>query len=88
MNRRNAVIGWATWTVLKQVLKRNAKADAEAADEEARQSRRWRRGAPEEEPEPKKKRSKRRVIGFLAACAVGVGVWLGTRRQGDDEPVE
>ena len=43
MNRRNAVVGWATWSIFKQVLKRNAKADAAAAEEEEKRSRRFRR---------------------------------------------
>ena len=67
-NRRNAVLGWATWSVLKRTLHRKAAAEAEAAkaaEEEAAASR-WRRrraAEPEPEPEPKKKRSKRRLIG-------------------------
>ncbi len=81
MNRRNAVVGWATWTVIKQVLKRNAKAEAAEPEPEAKRSRRLRRKeqAVEAPVEPKKKRGKRRVLGFLVAAGIGVGAWLGTR---------
>jgi hypothetical protein len=90
MNRRNAMLGWATWAVIKRVLKRNAKAEVEAVAEGAK--RRFRRGKDqvvEEAAEPKKKtRSKRRVLGFLAATAVGVGAWLKARGGRGGEPVE
>ena len=82
MNRRNAVVGWATWTVFKQVLKRSAKADAAQAEAESKSSRRLRRKDKAAEPQPeqrKKRRGKRRMIGFLAATGIGVGAWLGTR---------
>ena len=88
MNRRNAVVGWATWSIFKQVLKRNAKAEAAAAEEEARRSRRFRRRkeeAVEVEVKPRRKRGKRRVIGFLVATGIGVGAWLGTRGRGSKE---
>jgi hypothetical protein len=90
-NRRNAVLGWATWAAAKTVLRRRfaAKADAEAAraaEEQAAARRWWRRGARGEPPppelEPKKKRSKGRLIGFVMATAVGIGIWLRTRRKG------
>ena len=85
MNRRNAVIGWATWAVFKQLLKRNAKAGAQV--EEEKRSRRLRRKeqAAETQVEPKRKRGKRRVLGFLVAGAIGVGVWLSTRGKGKSD---
>jgi hypothetical protein len=36
VNRRNAVIGWFTWTVGKRMLKRKAKAVVPAVDAETR----------------------------------------------------
>jgi hypothetical protein len=91
-NRRNAVLGWATWAAAKTVLRRKVAAKAEAdaareADEQAAARRWWRRGArgeppPPPEPEPKKKRSKRRLVGFVMATAVGIGIWFRTRRKG------
>lgn len=87
MNRRNAVVGWATWTIFKQVLRRNAKAEAAQADEETKRSRRLRRKEQvvEAPVEPKKKRGKRRVIGFLVAGAIGVGAWLSMRGKGKSD---
>lgn len=82
MNRRNAVIGWVTWTFFKGFLKRQAKVEQSSEEEEARRYLRWRRSqAAEPEPEPKK-RSNKRVVAFLAATAVGVGIWLKARRPG------
>jgi hypothetical protein len=88
-NRRNAVVGWATMTVFKTWLSRRGKSDQEAAAraaaEEEAAKRWWRRGAsgepPPPPPEPKKKRKKGRAIGLLMATAVGVAVWLGSRRS-------
>jgi hypothetical protein len=88
MNRRNAMLGWATWTVFKRVLKRNAEAEAAAAEEAERSRRRWRRSQAEPPPPEPKKRRKRRLIPFLAAGAVGVGVWLKTRGGRRSEPLE
>ena len=89
MNRRNALVGWATWAVIKRVLKRNARANAAAAEEDEKLSRRQRRKqeAAEAPVEGKKKRPKRRVIGFLVATGIGVGVWMKTRggRKADVE---
>ena len=84
MNRRNAVVGWATWTVFKQVLKRNAKAEAAAAEEESKRSRRFRRKeeADEVEATPKKKRESVACSRFLVATADRRRVWLGTRGRG------
>ena len=87
MNRRNAMLGWATWTVLKRVLKRNVRDDAGAAAEEAK--RRFRRGKEQvvELVEPKrKKRRRKRLLALAVATAVGVATWLGTKRRGS-EPV-
>src|SRR5205085_6992124 len=51
----------------------------------------WRRGAdgsPPPEPEPEtKKRSRGRLVGFVMASLVGVGIWLKTRRKGGDTAV-
>jgi hypothetical protein len=33
VNRRNAIMGWAVWTVGKQVMKRKAKAAASVVDD-------------------------------------------------------
>ena len=84
MNRRNAVIGWATWALFKQALRRNAKAEAAQVEEQSKRSRRLRRKeqAAEAQVEPRKKRGKRRVIGFLVAGAIGVGAWLSARGKG------
>ena len=87
MNRRNAVIGWATWAVFKQLLRRNAKAEAAQVEEETKRSRRLRRKdqAAEAQVEPKKKHGKRRAVGFLVAGAIGVGAWLSTRGKGKSD---
>jgi hypothetical protein len=90
MNRRNAVLGWATWTVFKRFLKNRGKAEVEAPVVEETKRSLWRRGGEQvvvavEEPPKRKKRAKR-LIPFLAATAVGVGVWLSTRRPKHDEP--
>ena len=45
MNRRNAMLGWATWTVFKQILKRNAKAEAVEGRRSKRRRRFRRQGA-------------------------------------------
>ena len=89
VNRRNAVVGWATWNVFKQILKRNAKAEAAKADAEPKSSKRLRRKERrrEAQAEPKRKRGKRRVLGALVATGIGVGAWLGSRGrkpQGDE----
>ena len=88
MNRRNAMLGWATWTVLKRVLERNAREEAEAVAEETK--RRFRRGKEQVvelvEPKRKKRWRKRRLLALAAATAVGVATWLGTRRR-SSEPV-
>jgi hypothetical protein len=80
VNRRNAILGWATWTVFKQVLRRGARSNAGAAREEPGLLTRlpWTDDSGETKKKAKK-RSRRRILGFLVACAVGVGVWLGTR---------
>jgi hypothetical protein len=82
MNRRNAFLGWATWAVAKRVLKNKAKGKPDPVEDESRRSRRRARkeaaAAPPVEA-PKKRRGKRRVIGFLVASGIGVGAWLGTR---------
>jgi len=84
MNRRNAVVGWATWSIFKQVLKRNARAEAAAAEEASKRSRRFRRRQEVAvvEEKPKRRRGKRRVLGFLVATGIGVGAWLGARSRG------
>jgi hypothetical protein len=88
MNRRNAMLGWATWTVLKRILKRNVKDDAGAAAEEAKRRLRRRKEQVVELVEPKrKKRSKKRWLALAAATAVGVATWLGTRRRESDPVV-
>jgi hypothetical protein len=90
MNRRNAVVGWATWSIFKQVLKRNAKAEAAAAEEETKRSRRFRRKEEvvEVEEKPRRKRGKRRLVGAVVATGIGVGAWLGTRRKPKGEQIE
>jgi hypothetical protein len=84
MNRRNAVVGWATWSIFKQVLKRNAKAEAAAAEEESKRSKRFRRKheVAVVEEKPRRRRGKRRVLGIIVATGIGVGAWLGTRGRG------
>ena len=54
MNRRNAMLGWATWTVFRQLAKRNAKAKPEPVEVE--EGRRFGRRRSEEVEAPKKKR--------------------------------
>ena len=81
VNRRNAVIGWATWTVIKQMLRRNAKAEA-ASEKEPKPSWRERRRADEvaaAEAEARQRRKSRRLVGFLIATGIGVGIWAKTR---------
>ena len=86
MNRRNAMLGWATWTVFRQVLKRNAKVKTQATEEES--ARRFRLRRSEEVVEkPKKKHNAFRALAVLSATAVGVGIWLRGRGRGAD-PVE
>ena len=89
-NRRNAVVGWATWAVVKQFLKRDAKAAAAPVEEETRRPRTLRRKEPAAEApvEPKKKKGKRRVIGFVVATGVGVGAWLSTRGRKPKDDLE
>jgi hypothetical protein len=87
MNRRNAMLGWATWTVVKQVLKRKADAKAEAVEEETSRRFRLRRGEEVVE-EPKKKRKTWRLLALLSATAVGVGLWMRGRGGKGSEPVE
>ena len=82
-NRRNAVLGWATWSVGKRMLHRKAEEEAKAAAEAASAKRWWSRGAagdPPPEPEPKK-RSKRRLVPFVMAALVGLGLWFRGRRK-------
>jgi hypothetical protein len=88
VNRRNAMIGWATWRVLKQLAKRNAKAAVSAQKNEEQRSRRWHRGDDEEAA--RRKRRKGRLLGAAAAAGVGLGIWLSARaRQPEEaEPVE
>src|SRR5262245_24148303 len=75
MNRRNAMLGWATWAVAKQVLKRKADAKAEVVVEEP--PRRFgRRRAVVVVEEPKKKRRKWPLLALVSATAVGVGLWM------------
>lgn len=88
MNRRNAMLGWATWTVLKRVLKRNVKDDAGAAAEEAKRRFRRRKEQVVELVEPKrKKRWRRRALALVVVTAVGVATWLSTRRRESDPVV-
>jgi len=77
MNRRNAILGWATWTVFSQLLKRKLNARSAPVEEPPRRFARWR--AEEVEP-PKKKRRPWRVVALLSATVVGVGIWIGARR--------
>ena len=88
MNRRNAVLGWATWTVFKRFFKRKAKAEAEVVAEGTK--RRFRRGKEQvaEVAEPVRKRwPSNRLLAFLAAVGVGIAAWLTRRRRGS-APVE
>jgi hypothetical protein len=87
MNRRNALVGWATLTLSKAWLVRRLRSGKEQEQEVAR--RWWRRGAAGQPPPPppKKKRSKRPVLGLLMATLVGVGIWLGAKRA-KQTPVE
>ncbi len=85
MNRRNALLGWATWTVLKQVLRRNSRARAAEAEGETRRLPRFGRA---DEPAETKKRSKRPLVGLVAATAVGVGVWMRARRPKENGEFE
>jgi hypothetical protein len=83
MNRRNAMLGWATWAVLKQLMKRKANAKAEAVEEES--ARRFgRRRSVEPVEEPKRKRKTLRAVALLSATAVGVGLWM--RKRTTKEP--
>ena len=81
MNRRNAMLGWATWTVFRQFLKRKTKAEAVEVEEPRRFRRK--RTEPVVEP-PKKKHNKFRALAVLSATAVGVGIWLRGRGRGTD----
>src|SRR4029077_13842223 len=82
-NRRNAVLGWATWSVGKRMLHRKAEEEARAAAEAASAKRWWSRGAggePPPEPEPKK-RSKRRLVPFVLAALLGLALRFRGRRK-------
>jgi hypothetical protein len=85
MNRRNALLGWATWTVFKQVLRRSSRARAAEAEGETRRLPRFARSDP---PAETKKRSKGRLVAFVAAAAVGVGVWLRSRGREENGEFE
>jgi len=87
MNRRNAMLGWATWTVFRQVLKRNVKAKTEVVEVEEGRRRLGRRRTQEVVEPPKKKHRAVRAIAVLSATAVGVGIWLRGRGRGPG-PVE
>ena len=87
MNRRNAILGWATWTVFTQLLKRNAKAKTKPEAAEVEGGRRFGRRRSEEVEAPKKKHKAFRALAVLSATAVGVGIWLRSR-GGGPEPVE
>ena len=70
MNRRNAILGWATWTVFRQLMKRNAKA--------SRPNRSRRRKTPFRPPATKRSSLRRRsgrlpALALLSATAVGLG---------------
>ena len=83
VNRRNAMIGWATWRLLKQLAKRNAAKAASTAQREEQRARRWRRG--DDEAAQAKKRRTRRLLGAAAAAGVGTGIWLGARSRQREE---
>ena len=91
MNRRNAMLGWATWTVAKQVLKRKAASKPEevVVEEPARRfGRRRSVEVIEVVEEPKKKRKTLRLLALLSATAIGVGLWMRGRGAKGPEPVE
>ena len=84
MNRRNAILGWATWTVLSQLLRRSRPSrPAPVEEESSHRIARWRN----EEPPPKKKRKTLRVVAVISAALLGFGIWMGARRA-RSEPVE
>ena len=62
VNRRNAVVGWAAWKIVKGVGKRRAKAVLPGR-------------SAEREPN---------ALALLVAAALGAGLWLWLRGNGDD----
>jgi hypothetical protein len=67
VNRRNAVVGWAVWTLARRMLKREEKGKAVGKKPAA----------------AKKKRRMRTAIAFLAALAVGAATYLRARSGGE-----
>lgn len=85
MNRRNAAVGWATWKIFKRLLKRKARSAVVSVEEAI--------GVEQlvdlpERTKKRRRRGKRRVLGFLVASAIGVGTWLGARRSKERSGVE
>lgn len=72
-NRKNAVIGWFTWTVGKRAVKYAAKDAAKGA-------------APAVDPVTKK--PNKSAIALGAATVVGVLMFWKKRSGGDDEPAD
>jgi hypothetical protein len=74
VNRRNAVIGWAVWTLAGRMLKREQKSRAAVAKKSER---------PEQAPGTRK-RWIRSTVAIFVAAAIGTATYLRARGTGGD----